>query len=210
VRILYGDSAWGKDRVCGSWRTRRFPFRAIAEATVARPLPRGGPAPRRYRQPALPIAPFPRRACAKAISYPRLRRPEIGGSADACVLETTASILEMERRRQALVLLYAALGLAQYGLMLLPGDPDVGAPPWGGLTVGLVLLVFVARGSEVAWLVLLVLTILGPVSLALIGVGLSFQTAAVVALSAVQLVILFAPALRPGVWTRDGAHRVSS
>jgi len=116
----------------------------------------------------------------------------------------------MQRRRQWIVLLYGALGLAQYLFLLLPGDPEVGAPRWAGLALWLVLLVFVARGSWIAWFVLLVLTILGPVSLALIGVGLHSQTAAVVVLSALQLMILFAPALRPGGEVRGAAQRAST
>jgi len=63
---------------------------------------------------------------------------------------------------------------------------------------------------NVAWFVLFLLTILGPVSLALIGVGLHLQAAAVVIISALQLVLLFAPALRPGGGVRGGAHRASA
>jgi len=97
------------------------------------------------------------------------------------------------------VVVYAALALGTFGLLLLPGDPraSVADVKWGWVAIGAVLLWLVARGSLAAWIFLVAQSAFSLFALAAIGLPFNVKAAAVALLMTLQALILFAPSLRP-------------
>ncbi len=94
-------------------------------------------------------------------------------------------------------MLYASLAVAAYGAALLPGELVLGALDWRGVALWVILLWFLDRGSRVAWWIALAATVWTLLALAFMGVGLGLDSAALVVLFVLQVMVLFAPSMRP-------------
>ena len=110
----------------------------------------------------------------------------------------------MPLSRRWLVVLYAASWLVVSLVALLPGGFSVSGPDWRGLALLALLLWLLDGGSRVAWYITVAMTILSALSLVFIAPGLDVESATFVVALALQLLILFAPALRPNSSSRQG------